>query len=335
MKSYTKEIGVLVILLVLAGAATRDSSFLHMLFGISGSEVTQAIAPQLASQSYVQQSEPTNGAVETADSSDRSGALRSDGATTLFSTTSKEEAPNLLLHGALIADLETGETYYALRSDSIWPIASVTKLMTAAYATQYVGGPTAVTLPEMLGNYISADSVGVLKAGETYTAFDLEKAMLTFSSNEAAEGLASAIGRDAFLKGMNDTATSWGMLHTKFLDPTGLSASNQSTPLDLIILLRRMYQAYPDLLSITRSSSATLTEQTTGRAIRYNNINEFAGRADFLGGKTGYTDEAQGNLVSIFAYENRPIAVIVLGTSDRFGATSALFNWFKRTHTSR
>lgn len=335
MKTYLKEIGVLGILVVLSIAALRNDSFLYSFFGVPSSEITQAIAPQLASQSYVQQSEadvetaiPTaiveNGAV--------SAGLSSG---SLFSVRTTEQPPNLLMQAALIADLETGETYYSLRAGEVWPIASLTKLMTAAYATLHIGAPTAITLPETLSTHISEDSTGVLRSGETYAAFDLMKAMLTFSSNEAAEGLASEVGRDAFLKGMNDMAETWGLVDTTFIDPTGLSASNQSTPQDILIMMRNMYRVYPDLLAMTRTPSTVLTEQGANRAMRYANINQFAGRADFLGGKTGYTDEAQGNLVSLFAYENRPIAIIVLGTSDRFGATQALFSWFKRTHTSR
>jgi D-alanyl-D-alanine carboxypeptidase len=48
-----------------------------------------------------------------------------------------------------------------------------------------------------------------------------------------------------------------------------------------------------------------------------------------MGGKTGYTDEASGNLVSIFSYGRRAVMVIVLGTSDRFGETEKLITWFK------
>ena len=39
-------------------------------------------------------------------------------------------------------------------------------------------------------------------------------------------------------------------------------------------------------------------------------------RPDFIGGKTGYTDQADGNLLSVFSYEGHPIVIIVLGTSD-------------------
>ncbi len=54
-----------------------------------------------------------------------------------------------------------------------------------------------------------------------------------------------------------------------------------------------------------------------------NNINVFAGTDEFLGGKTGSTPEAEGNLISIFEVSRgaSPVIIIVLGTDDRFGET--------------
>jgi D-alanyl-D-alanine carboxypeptidase len=56
------------------------------------------------------------------------------------------------------------------------------------------------------------------------------------------------------------------------------------------------------------------------------NINQFAGRPDFVGGKTGTTPEAVGNLVSIFKAGGNSIRIIVvLGSEERFKETENLF----------
>ena len=75
---------------------------------------------------------------------------------------------------------------------------------------------------------------------------------------------------------------------------------------------------------------ATLTEIGTGTEVAVKNINEFSGEADFIGGKTGYTDQADGNLLSLFSYKGHPVVVIILGTDEnvRFMNTEALYNWF-------
>ena len=59
--------------------------------------------------------------------------------------------------------------------------------------------------------------------------------------------------------------------------------------------------------------------------------NQFAGTPEFLGGKTGYTDEARGNLLSLFAIGGQTFTVIVLGTDDRFGDTERIRSWLTTT----
>jgi D-alanyl-D-alanine carboxypeptidase len=73
---------------------------------------------------------------------------------------------------------------------------------------------------------------------------------------------------------------------------------------------------------------------TTGKKVMLQSINDFAGQRDFLGGKTGYTDIANGNLFSLFNYENRPVLVVIMGTDDasRFMNTQTLYNWFKKNY---
>lgn len=61
------------------------------------------------------------------------------------------------------------------------------------------------------------------------------------------------------------------------------------------------------------------------------NINEFAGQDYFVGGKTGFIDQSEGNLISIFKHNGKKYLIIVLGTADRFGQTRALYGWLKQT----
>ena len=77
-----------------------------------------------------------------------------------------------------------------------------------------------------------------------------------------------------------------------------------------------------------------MTNLATNKKVVIKTINNFAGRSDFLGGKTGYTDVADGNLLSIFKYEGRPVIVIIMGTdyASRFDNTETLYNWFKANY---
>lgn len=236
--------------------------------------------------------------------------------------------PVLAARIALVADLETGEIYFKERADERWPMASITKLATAALARDRFPSGSPVGLGSQDFSMLGGDVSKNLREGEAYLAEDLIRAMLLFSSNESAEALANSYGRSKFLSELNSLAVDWGMHATHFSDPTGLSAGNQSTARDLLRLAQKIQETYPELLGITRMRSAVLTELSTGRAVEAGNINAFAGQPFFIGGKTGYTDEARGNLLSVFEYTGRPIVIIVMGTEDRFRETERLRGWF-------
>ncbi len=233
---------------------------------------------------------------------------------------------------ATVLDLETGAPYFSFKGKIRWPMASLTKLMTAAVATKNMSLTQEISITDADFKFLDEDSAKV-KLGERYALGDLLRVMLQVSSNEAAEAIANVYGRERFIKMMNDQAKEWGMDDTNFDDPTGISVSNQSTITDLYKMTWQIYSGYPEIFKITRKTRISVKELASQKFIRFSNINNFAGRADFLGGKTGFTDEAQGNLISIFALNNRPIGIIVLGTIDRFGESEKLWNWFRANYS--
>ena len=156
-------------------------------------------------------------------------------------------------------------------------------------------------------------------------AYSPRFARLDSESERAGE----AGGRSAFIDGLNGLAAEWGLGATHVSDPTGLSIANQSIAENIAALALRIYRDYPEVFATTGLKSAAITETNSKKKTIIANINQFAGRADFLGGKTGYTDEADGNLLSIFSYGRRPVVIVVFGTDDRFGETGKLFEWFK------
>jgi D-alanyl-D-alanine carboxypeptidase len=248
-----------------------------------------------------------------------------------FRQVKQTSPPELTANAALVADLGTGERYLDIGSDRRWPTASLTKLLTAAVARERLSATTTVTVT---ADDVAPDSVPTapITVGSAYSARDTIRAMLLLSSNELAEALAGTYGRDRFVAELNDRARAWNMNDTHFDDASGLSIANQSSASDLLLLARKMYSDYSDILTITRQSQGTVTELTTKKRQNIQNINRFAGTTGFIGGKTGYTDAANGNLLSLFSVAGRPVAIIVLGTDDRFGETAALLAWFKDSY---
>ncbi len=242
--------------------------------------------------------------------------------------------PEINVQAALVGDVQNGEVFWSRNPDKRWPLASITKLMTAAVISRNMPLNQSTTFTasdfriESLEQNASSSRFN-MSSSSRFTIGDLRKAMLLVSSNESAEAAARVYGRGDFLAKMNANVREWGLTNTFFDDPTGLSSSNQSTAADLLKLAGFIYNRYPEIFRITKIPLVSILDLNSGKKILIKNINNFAGTADFLGGKTGYTDEASGNLLSVFSYRGRPIVIIVLGTEDRFHDTEKLLNWFK------
>lgn len=227
---------------------------------------------------------------------------------------------------AVATDLDSNSDMFRFNTGERWALASLTKLMSAVIASEELGLNSNIVITDRA---MSTEGVsGNFLLNEVYSSGDLIKAMLVVSSNRAAIALADSIGVLKFVDKMQMKANVLGMEYTAFAEPTGLSFMNQGTVEDLEKLVGYIYRNHPELLEITRQKSVALTELTGGRKNEMLNINAFAhSRPDFSGGKTGFTDQAGGNLITIFEHEGRKLLYIVLGTDDRFGQTELLSDW--------
>lgn len=214
----------------------------------------------------------------------------------------------------VVGDVDTGEIIIEKNADSIYPIASVTKLMTALVSLEEV--------PQSDTGKISSRAIGTLGTsgqlvqGEKMKASDLLYPLLLVSSNDAGEALTEFLGRDRFISLMNTKASALGMAETNYEDASGLSANNYSTGADLLRLSTYLYKHHRTVFDITALDKYTLGRRT------WTNANRFSKRDDYVGGKTGYTDKAKRTGVALFKisfddYEERTIAVILLKTDNR------------------
>lgn len=251
-------------------------------------------------------------------------------ANSVFSKINDTPLPSFSDEAYMIADLSTGAVLAGSNTAARWPTASITKLLTATLVLDHLSTSTQITItPQM---FAADPTESTLIVGGTYSVEDLLHVMLMPSSNVAAEAMADFIGRVQFMNEMNARATAWGMTNSYFADSSGISAANESTAHDLMLLAQHVYNNYPDILAITDTHQTTITELNSGKKIAVTSINDYAGEPNFVGGKTGHTDQAGSNLLSIFNYDGHPVLIIVLDTVDRFGDTSKLYAWFRANY---
>lgn len=245
------------------------------------------------------------------------------------SYTADAPLPTLTARSWGLYDLETGERIAAHEPGSVRPIASVTKLLTAAVAAESFSEGATTTVSSSA--VATEGRAGSLAAGETLSLSELLFPLLLESSNDAAEALAEARGRDIFLGSMNFTAIQLGMVASAFADPSGLSPRNVSTADDLALLLRHLAKNTPELFDITRLSRYVADGHI------WSNINPVASDEGFTGGKHGYTPEAERTLAALFTQpfgaHTRTLALVLLG-SDNLPSDVAALRSFVGAHVS-
>ena len=235
--------------------------------------------------------------------------------------------PKVSATAYLVGDLTTGEVVLAKNQDQKFPIASISKLMTALVARKITTlDDTARVSKTALATY---GKNGELRLGEKIKIADLIYPLLLESSNDAAEVLALHFDRNNFISKMNQEAEKLKMSGTLYEDPSGLSPNNQSTASDIFKLTGYLMQQQPDLLKITTKRSYSDKKHS------WSNISQFLGKDGYLGGKSGYTDEAKQTAVSIFSLplgENsyRPVAIALLQSSDRYKDVENILNYLKK-----
>ena len=130
----------------------------------------------------------------------------------------------------LVGDLNTGEVILSKNSNKEYPIASISKLMTALVATEIPNAnETASVSKTALATY---GTNGNFRTGEKIKTGELLYPLLLESSNDAAEILAEHFGRENFIKKMNQEAQRLSMSKTTYEDPSGLFTNNISTPVE-------------------------------------------------------------------------------------------------------
>ena len=136
---------------------------------------------------------------------------------------------------ALVYDATLSRVLYAKRPAGVTPIASITKLMTTlvvAEAHQPLGQRLQITRADWT-------PYSHLPIGIRLTRAQLFHLALMSSENRAARTLCRDYpgGLPACVRAMNAKARALGMRHTHFVEPTGLSPYDVSTPGDLAKLV--------------------------------------------------------------------------------------------------
>lgn len=249
---------------------------------------------------------------------------------------------------AYVYDVAEDQVLYAKNETTPFPLASLTKIMTALVALDQDHAGTA--LATIQKDDVDQEGDSGLSVGEHFTLSNLSNLTLVGSLNDGAHALAASALRTTsmdrsnlnlhtedtrqkmFVGLMNAQARHLGLTTLQYRNPTGLdqdadTAGGNGSARDMAYLLAYIIRAHPDLLSATIYSKLSVASVSNEVHTVRNTDDVVARIPGIIASKTGYTDLAGGNLVVVVDVSiGHPVVIVVLGSTEqgRFSDTQTL-----------
>lgn len=225
--------------------------------------------------------------------------------------------------GVLVVDMNENKILFGQNTTIPYPLASLSKIVVALVALEGLHDQSIIITHESI---VQSGDKG-LRVGEKWSVPELVQFMLVTSSNDAAYAIASSVAQEGepvtqnFTRMMNSYVRNLGMTDTYFLGPTGLDddfygVTGYGTTRDMYTLMRLALQKFPEIFLSSSQTKDYFTSQDNF-VHQAENTNVIADRIpSLIFSKTGYTDDAGGNLVFMFEHgPHYPIGAVILGSS--------------------
>ena len=222
---------------------------------------------------------------------------------------------------AVIVGDTKGNVIFAKDADTMYPLASVTKIMSLM-----------ITFDEInAGNISLNDSVRIskiplkyggsgipLKAGQMFVLEDLIKAAAVYSANNATYAIAEYVGNGSifgFVTKMNKKLRELGLQNEiKYHTPAGLPTRVTKQPMDEGTA-RGIYKLSIEALKYKKYIEIAGIKSTKihNDKISIRNRNHLIGENGVYGIKTGFHKEAKYNIAVASKFEGTDVIIVVLG----------------------
>lgn len=235
--------------------------------------------------------------------------------------------PQILARAILIKDLQSNTLLYQKDINTPLPPASTTKVMTALVASEYFK-PNSVLTVNSSAN-IPGTKVGLI-FGENLSFRSLLYGMLLPSGNDAAYAIAENYlgGVIGFVSAMNKKAAELNLQSTHFDNPAGFDSSRHFSSAKDLAKVTEEALKNPQLARIFATQQTDIVSLDKKYEHKLYNLNKLLSQIPgVLGVKTGKTEAAKENLITLVEREKHKILFVLLGSDDRFLETTSLIDW--------
>jgi D-alanyl-D-alanine carboxypeptidase len=230
-----------------------------------------------------------------------------------------------------VRDAESGVFMYEKNAALAMAPASTSKIMTALVALDLYPLSSVVTVDTPL---VDGQVMGLV-AGERITVENLLYGILIHSGNDAAYALADyhPDGVAGFIKAMNQLAERFHLTGSSFQNPMGFDDPSQRMTAHDLALLAGVAMQNETVMKMVSLPAITVSDVTYTHFHQLKNINQLLGKIPGVAGiKTGWTEEAGENLVTLVERNGKKVILVVLKSQDRFGDTTKLIDWVFSAH---
>lgn len=231
---------------------------------------------------------------------------------------------------AVVYDIANHKILYSKDGNTKRPLASITKMMTAVTALESKQKTDTVAITS---DDLATEGDDGLKENEKWSLNNILALTLIKSSNDGATAIAASVGSalnpnseshddevKTFVNQMNNKSRELELNSFYFTTPSGLDIGNTpggvGSAHDVARLFEYVLRKHSNLLQYTALPETKLVskDKIAHRVVNTNEIAEVI--PGIIGGKTGFTDLAGGNLaVVVDVGIQHPVAIVVLGST--------------------
>ena len=248
-------------------------------------------------------------------------------------------SPDIKARTAILVDSQSGKILYQLQPDhSIHP-ASMTKIMTAIIAFDYlkkelISLDDKVTISEKAWRMSQAGySSMFIMINDQISVENLLRGIIIASGNDACVALAEGIAgtEENFVSLMNEKASEIGMTATNFANTSGINnPDNYSTVRDIALMSDYLIKNYPNYYEYFKETEFTW-DRTGGNPITQSNRNSLLFKNIGVDGiKTGHLVVEEYSLASSIKKNTRRLIAVGSGfksTASRTKESRKLLSW--------
>ena len=245
-----------------------------------------------------------------------------------FSPFCTVNAADVSAQAAVVIDIDNGRVYYEKNADTVLPMASTTKIMTALVVLESGLDLNEYFTVDSSAIMVEGSSMGLQK-GDKVTLRTLCYGMLLSSGNDAANAAAVRVGGSVedFCQLMNERAREMGLVNTNFQTPSGLDDEEHHTTAKELATIAYYAMKNEDFKNICKCITASVEfGNPPYKRTLYNHNRLLRTYEGTIGVKTGFTKKSGRCLVSAAERNGVGLICVTLNAPNDWNDHTRLYN---------